>query len=543
MIQREDVVEPAVHRLAANLIFDDHALDPYWGLVAAFEPDLCDELDAFDALDESYELDTSVYWQGKIADPNGDREDGLYEYKLSAWDDSDVARRGADFTFRPGYPDARHSETGDEINGIPDDCPQSIRVQVEAVNLEPGEVLDLLRGLADAIGLQEDYFRDPHEWSSAYAVETYARLERETATTEIVGSGAILERIARFASSGGRGAWNWDHEEIKGHYEAVELDPESWAEMIPRQQLAKRIKCYQPANVRSDDSDDPLRDHKLECQYWSDYDSDSIPWGDVGRAVDELRQTVLSVAAWADVALQADADVWTADEYFDADPVDTPLDVREQNPLPELEEREKLDARSDLVDPQATPAEFDVLEVATDGGARHYSELADKAGVSESTVYRAVEQFDAILERDNGEIGFVDDVVRRTISDIVERFESAQERAVDALRRVADRASPLQLDEDAEPSALERWISAHAVDVRDRFEGLQLDFSGRYSRRELLEILRSGLQAAEASPILTTKFEQATLDYVDQDGQPHRNLRVVVRDGSTKRLLGVEEIR
>lgn len=542
MIERDDVVEPAVHRLAANLIFDGDGLDPYWGMVSAFEPELSDELEPFDALDETYTLETSVYWQGKIADPDGDRDDGLYEYKLSVWDDSEVARRGADFTFRPGYPNAVHCESGDEISGIPDDCPESIRVQVEAVNLEPEEVLELLRALADAIALQEDYFREPHDWSSAYALETYARLERETATTELVGSGAVLEDLARFASSGGRGAWKWDHEEIKGHYEAVELDPDSWRDMIPRQQLAKRIKCYQPSNVRSDDSDDPLRDHKLECQYWSDYGDDSISWGEVGRAVDELRQTVLSVAAWADVPLEAEADVWTPDEYFDADSVDEPLEVLEQNPLPELEERQKLDARSDLIDPHATPAEYDVLEVATDGGSRHYEELAEKSGTSTSTVYRAVEQFDATLERDNGEIGFVDDVVRRTISDIVDRFESSKERAVDALRRVANQAAPLATSEDADPSALERWISAHAVDVRDRLDGLQLDFGGHYSRRELVEILRSGIQAAERSPILTKKFEQATLDYVDPDGQPHSNLRVVVRDGSTKKILGLEPL-
>lgn len=547
MTERDDVVEPAVHRVAGNLIFDDDGLDPYWGLVSAFEPDLSDDgdgLEPFDALGETFELETSTYWRGKLDDPTEDRDDGLYEYKLAAWDDDGVGRRGADFTLRPGFPDARHVETGDAIGGIPDDCPESIRIQVEAVNLEPDEILELLRALADAVGLRPEYFESAHEWSSAYAVEAYARLERETATTEIVGSGAILEQLARFASSGGRGKWKWDHEEIKGHYEAVELDPSSWGDMIPRTREAKRIKCYQPSEVRSDDSDDPLRDHKLEAQYWSDYDSDSVPWGELDAVLDELRETILSVASWADVDVSADADVWTPDEYFDADSVDEtePLEVVEDNPLPELEEREKLDARSDLIDPTATPAEFDVLEVATDGGSRHYTDLAEKAGTSASTVYRAVEQFDAILEQDNGEIGFVDDVVRRTISDIVDRFESSKDRAVDALRRVANKASPLSRGDDAEPSALEEWVSSHAVDVRDRVDGLHMDFNGRYSRRELVEILRAGLEAAEASPLLTKMYERATLDYVDPDGEPRNNHRVMTRDGSTAKILGVEPV-
>lgn len=42
------------------------------------------------------------------------------------------------------------------------------------------ETLDVLRGLADTITLNPDYFAgEPHEWSRVTALETYVRLDRQ----------------------------------------------------------------------------------------------------------------------------------------------------------------------------------------------------------------------------------------------------------------------------------------------------------------------------------------------------------------------------
>lgn len=533
----EEPVSPAVHRLAANLIFSEEGLQPYHGIVSQFEPDLTETADEIspDSLADSYEIDTARYWEGKIADP--ERDGGLNEYKLALWD-TELGEKGADFTFRPGLPNATHSETGEEISGIPDDCPESVRVQVEATNLESPEVLALLQELANALGLAPRYFDEPHEWSSAYAVETYARLERETAKRALVGSGGMLERIAAFANGGGRGAHKWDHEEETGHYEAVSLDPETWENLLPETGLARRIKCYQPDKIRSDDSDDPLRDHKLECQYWSDYQNDSIPWTEVRSAVEELRETVLSVAFWSGVDVNADADVWTPDRYFQPSTLQEEISLRDC-PLDELQEEERLDARSQLIDPSASESEFEVLRVMTDGGSRHYERVAEELGAAESTVYRAAEQFDEILQIDGGEVGFISDHVRETISGVLSRYESARDKAESALSRIKEKASPLRRGrDDGEPSALERWLSAHAVDIEERADGLTLFFSqGQMSERKLVEALRSGLSAARSS-MLEGALRDAQVYYTNPEGVTRGPLDVINDSRQNAPLLG-----
>jgi hypothetical protein len=538
----ENPVAPQTHGVGANLIFPEHGLDPYWGLVSVFEPDLKNELDTVDALGETFELEKSKYWQGKIADPNGDCDGGLYEYKLALWTDDGPSSKGADFTFRPGYPNAIHSDTGDEIDGLPDDCPESIRVSVEASNLDPDEILELLQELAIAIDLNSEYFEQPGDWSSVYKLETYLRVERALATEELSGPGALLEQLSRFGTGDGRGEHKWDHEEITGHYESVALDPDTWSALIPEQRLPKFLKCYQPEHVRSaGNDDDPLFHHKLESRYWSDFDGDSIQWSRIDESIQELRETTLSALHWCGVSVDADADHFVADEYFRAESLQEEIEIVE-NPLDSLAEEQTLDARADLIDPSASPTEFDVLELAADGGAKHYQELANQAGASESTVYRAVEQFDSILEADDGEIQFRNKHIRRTISDVLERFQSAKDRTVDALRRIANRATPLGKAHGDDPSALEQWANAHAVEIRDRFDTLEIEVSHRLSRRELLEIIRDGIQAAEQSPLLTKKFERADLHWIDTGGDPHRNWTPVRVDGSTKKILGIEPL-
>lgn len=523
----ENAVRPEVHGLGANLLFDEHELAPYWGLVSVFEPEISDNLEPIDALGETFELETSRFWKGKIQNPQSE-EGGLYEYKLALWSADDPGAKGADFTFRPGYPNAVHSETGETIGGLPDDCPESIRVQIEASNLDPDEVIELLQALADAIDLNPQYFETPADWSSIYKLETYLRVERAVATDSLTGAGALLEQLAAFGNGDGKGVHKWDHQDITGYYEHVALDPGTWSDMIPEQRLAKYLKCYQPEHVRDDqDSDDPLVHHKLESRYWSDYGQESLSWSDVDDHVSELRQTVLSALDWVGVSLDPDAPHFVADEYFDGAALQNEIEIV-PNPLEELREQTVGDARDQLVDPGATESQFRVLDAVADGGSEiDYQSVADEAGVSESTVYRAAEQFDDILKLSNGSIEWVDDHVRDVVGSVLDRFEATKQNVERAIERVAEQCNPLSPRSDGEPSALERWINRHGIRVENYYRELRLELDEPVSRRELEEILRAGLEAAEASPTLTKYFENGYIDWVDRNGETHNNWKII----------------
>jgi len=533
--EQQRVVDVQVHRLAANLLFDAHGLSPYWGLVNVFDPDL--EGETLVVSGDEYCFDTVSYWQGKLDDPSGDIDGGLYEYKLGLWSTDEAGDKGADLTFRPGFPHAEHVDTGAEIEGIPSECPESVRVQVEATNLTKVELHALMQAVADAIDLNPEYFAPDavHEWSSIYGLETYLRIEKAEAERHLVGAGGIFEQIAQFsAGDGSKGEWKWDHEEATGHYEAVALDPGSWDRLLEGRDMPKRVKCYLPQHPRNEDSvDDPLAHHKLEAQYWAGYDSsESLAYHSYFDHVQELRETTLNVLSWAGVSVRPTGP-FVADAYFDPVQADEPAEIV-PNPIPELTEQQQLTAREQLLDPETTSAEFEVLRAMTDGGQQlHHSEAAQRSDTSTSTVYRAVERFDDILTIENGVLQFVDDVVRTEIADIVERFEAAKESAYRAIRRTAEKVSPLSSESEG-PSALEQWLNRHGIIAQERYDGLELRLDRPVSRHELEKMLRAGLLAAECSPMRTTHFETATIDWQDRDGNWHGNWQIVV-DG---KILG-----
>jgi hypothetical protein len=530
----EDVIDLQTHRIGANLIFADAGLSPYWAVVSQYEPDLADRDDTFAALGEEYEIVRSSHWQGKLeSPPSADFDGAMNEYKIGVYADTDQHDElGADFTFRPGYPDATHIETGELIGGMPTDCPESIRVQVESTNLSQFEVLGLLQSLASHLGIDGGYFVTPHQWSRIYALEMYGRIDRETATGVIAGKGGVLEHISQFSNGRGRGEHHWDHEEIKGHYEAVALSPDNWKRLLPDQTLAKRLKCYQPKWVRSEDTgDDPLYHHKIECQYWADYypsGESPIQWSGYDSAVSEFRETVVNALHWAGVDFAPDSDVWIEDPYFEPGTAEEAVDVR-PNPMPDLEQQTRADAVDQLAGPDTTEGSWEVLVAMTDGGARHYQEVADEAERSASTVYRAAQRFSDILTVENGMVQFRDGIVRDQIEDVAERWQAAKDSTKGALQRIAERASPFsRRDDDDEPSALERWANRHGIVVHSNRDPIELEHKRAVSTQEILKIVRAGIEAAEASPIATERFENARLDWTGLDGETRKSRQLVV---------------
>ncbi|EMA24646.1 DUF7845 domain-containing protein [Haloarcula argentinensis] len=537
----DDVIALQPHRLAANLLFDDHGLSPYWAISSQFEPDLDEQDRTFTYNGRDWEITNSAYWEGKLAAPDAASWDGaMNEFKISVYEEDDPHNEyGADLTFRPGYPDARHVDTGDLIGGIPTECPESIRLQVEATNLSKPELLGLLQSLASHLDVNPDYFTDAHAWSSIYGIELYGRIDRETAVGQIAGKGGVLEHMAQFSNGRGRGEHKWDHEQIKAHYEAVSLSPDLWERLLPDQTLAKRLKCYQPQWVRSeDDGDDPLYHHKIECQFWKGYypdGEDSLDWSGYSYAIDEMRETIINALNWAGVDFTPNEDVWVDDPYFTVQSGDSSVEVF-PNPMPDLEQQERGDARDTLADPDTTSGEWDVLVAMTDGGGRHYDEIAQEAGRSPSTVYRAAERFDDILEIENGVVRFQDGVIRDEISKIAQRVRDMKDTAMDSMRRIAEKATPFSRGQ-GEPSALEQWANRHGIVVRNATKELHLELSRAVSKRELQKILRAGLEAAEASPMLTKRFENAKIDWQNHHGEHKKGWQIVMNG----RILGYDD--
>jgi hypothetical protein len=524
-----------IHKVQAFLQFDEHGLQPYWGAVSAFEPDHSDTLEPFEALGCEWRVEISNLWHGKIEHPEGRFDEGLYEYQYQLVADDETGDRDATLYFRPGYPRATHVETGELIQGFPTDSPECLRVQAETVNVDPGDLLELLRAFFSAVGLNPDYIGQPNDWSRITGFEGYIRVDRSKSEAHLTGEGGLIQQLAQLGSTeGNKGRYRWDHEKVQGQYEAVALDRDTWEMLLPRQAFEKRLKSYHPRHVRSEDPDeDPLYHPKLEVQLWSD-EQPPVPWDDRDAIYDEFLQTAANALHWSGIGLDADSDSFVEDPYHDVDWSDQPVEIV-PNPVDELVEAIKTDARDYLLNPEVTPAEFDVVQAATDGGASHYRELAELAGVSVSTVYRAVKRF-PIIEADRGRIDFPDQVTRERVATLIERFKKVTDGVRRNLRDAVQGFGRLT-NGDGDPSALKRWMDAHGAVLASHVDEFHFRFDDEFTEHEIVEILRSGYKHAVQSG-LKDLYRDALVTYRTRDGDRRKRWKVINPRNGRDNILG-----
>lgn len=529
------------HRIAANMVFDGHGLQPYWGMVSCHEPEHADGHE-FQALGFDWTVETAAHWNGKIADPQGILDVGLYEYKYKAVCDDATQDRDCIFTFRPGYPEATHVDTGEEIGGLPSSIPECIRVETETTNVDFADVLPLLRAFADSIGLDPSYFTDPHEWSRVYEYEAYLRLDRFVSEHRITGDGGILQQLAQFGSSdtGSVGGYKWDHGEIQGHREAVELDSRVWSTLIPEQRFEKRLKCYHPKHPRTDDADqeDPLYHPKLELQYWAGRSDDSIPLEDVTDFERDCHQAMANVLRWAGVSLCPDREAYIRDGYHVPGWSEFETAVY-PNPIPETKGALAQSAETELARPDVSESEFEVIETVADGGSDHYQFVSQLADVSSSTVYRAIQKF-SFLESDRGEVRFRDNIARNRVLDVVDRLKRQWDSTKAALQDLTEDAAPLT--QSGDPSALERWMATHGAVLKRRTGEMHFEFPDQqFTDREMVEILRSGFRAAQQSQ-LQSKMENALVSFETRGGDLRTGWKAYIKRGRGLFALGQHRV-
>lgn len=66
-------------------------------------------------------------------------------------------------------------------------------------------------------------------------------------------------------------------------------------------------------------------------------------------------------------------------------------------------------------------------------------------------------------------------------------------------------------------------MNRHGIEHVDRSKELHFRLRRRVGRHEIREILRSGLEAAKADPLLTREFEQSRLTWTTPDGDTRKD--------------------
>ena len=544
-------VEPRVHAFGAHLLFSQPdvseqghpgSLSPYDAIVSEYEPTIAEDIGSFVFDGELWEInpEKTKYWSGGIAAP-GRSYETFNEYQIGVRAQDGLGERKATLQFRPSVPDAR-TEDGERINSMPEDLPYGLRVQANSSNLEPDELIPLIRRLAEEMNISTHYFADEclHQHSNAYQMEMYLRLDRDVGEERVASRGGVLDQLAMFGSnSRGRGEYKWDNEEVMGHRNAVAFDKPTWKKLTEKPNgVGKLVKYYHPEFARSESTsseDDPLSDPKLELQWSKEYsDLSSVPWEDddafdVDSLRQELDESLVNVLAWAGLPTRADPRVYTADHYFDATESVRDLDLVE-NKMPSVQEGEEEQAVAHFARGDATEGERSVLAALTDGGdGTDVERLAERSGTSRSTVYRAVDKFDDLVRVANAEISFEDELIRDKFQDLLNTFEDVTEWVVGGVRQLASEETAM-IDQD---SALARWARRHGVSITESVDGMVVDLGGRpLSRLELVKLIRAGVDAAENSGMMAyRRFLSAEFSWTERGGGRRTGQRPINRNG------------
>ena len=543
-------VEPRVHAFGAHLLFSQPdateqghpgSLAPYDAVVSQFEPTIAEDVGDFVFDGELWEInpDKTKYWSGGIAAPSRSYET-FYEYQIAVRAQDGLGERKATFQLRPSIPDARDANR-DRISSMPEDLPYGLRVQVSSSNMEPDEVIPLLRQLAKELDISSHYFHEDcvHDHSNAYQMEMYLRLDRGAGEQHVAGKGAVLDQLALFGSNHrGRGEYKWDNEKIVGHRNAVAFDESTWKKLTQKRNgVGKLVKYYHPEFARSEgtsSSDDPLTDPKLELQWSKEYSSrSSVPWEggdfDVDALRHELDESLVNVLLWAGLPTRADPRIYTADHYFEATESERDLDLVE-NRMPSVQDGEEEQAVAHFARGDATEGERSVLAALTDGGdGADVEALAESSGTSKSTVYRAVDKFEDLVEVANAKVSFEDEIIREKFQDLMATFEDVTDWVVGGVRQLAS-AETEMIDQD---SPLARWARRHGISITESVDGMVVDLGGQpLSRVELVKLIRAGVDAAtETGSMAYRKFISGEFSWTEKQKGRRTGQRPINRNG------------
>lgn len=548
-------VEPRVHAFGAHLLFSQPdvsenghsgSLSPYDAIVSQYEPTIAEDIGSFAFDGKLWEINSEKtrYWSGGIAAP-GRPYATFNEYQIAVRAQDGLGERKTTLQFRPSIPEARTAD-GERIGSMPEDLPYGLRVQANSSNLHPDEVIPLIRRLAEEMGISGHYFADDcvHEYSSAYQMEMYLRLDRNAGEEHVAGRGGVLDQLALFGSnSRGKGEYKWDNQKVIGHRNAVTLDESTWKKLTEKPNgIGKLVKYYHPEFARSESTssdDDPLSDPKIELQWSKDYsDLSSVPWDDddafdVDSLLRELDESLVNVLAWAGLPTRADPRVYTSDHYFDATESERDLDLVE-NRMPSVQEGEEKQAVAHFARGDATEGERSVLAALTDGGdGANVERLAELSDTSRSTVYRAADKFDDLVQIANAKMSFEDGLIREKFRDLLNTFEDVTDWVGGGVRKLSSDETTM-LDQD---SALARWARRHGVSITESPDGMLVDLGGRpLTRLELMKLLRAGVDAARGSGKLAyRRFISAEFAWTERGDGRKTGQRPINHRGSVLR--------
>jgi hypothetical protein len=532
-------VGTAPHETRGSLLYDQHEVSPYWALRRLYQSidgglsGLELELPRWQAPGtETWEVSLNYHPSGLEPRPSDDVQT-LNEYDIQAYGDG---QRKLPICVKPrlGWDDCPERRP----QSVPADLGPATAVALQnVVNIDLDEIAWLIprlfEAVADEIGLSwnSDYFTgEPHPFSTITQHERYLRIEREQAK-KLTRADGIFPRLFHVAAQtkGSKAVYSADNREALHWNHQLRLDPESASELFPGRRRGYQAKRYLPEHVGDRDDDDPLKHPKLGLLFKKGLNGDTaVPWSERHDLTHELEETALNLCSWASVPTKP-GQWYVADDHFDASESDRQVAFYD-DPTPEMEaEQESVLVRTLS---RLTESDRDVLDrlARTDGGT-HVGEVESEIEWSTSTVYRALQRLDDLLENDNGNVRFVSEKIREKVRDVIGRVDEVVESQTRVIEEVLD-MDPRDLERAGR--AWQNWLNRYAAEYIE---------NGGHAGRDKLRIrtILSELKALP-HPYAPEIAEYGATAWVKSGRDPNRIRNAVVEydtpDGgtATKRL-------
>lgn len=406
--------------------------------------------------------------------------------------------KGGSVHIAPRWPDM--TSDGSPIN-VPDYGAPYVNAEIQGSNIDHRAYNDLLCRIFDAFGINGEYAANPHPDSNIQDLARYVRLDRGSSGS-LFGSTGPLARTHAVIESDREGYRKHveDHREIPGYYVTTSIRGTVANQIIRGHDLGKECKHYYPNHPSEYDPNDAPYHPKFEVSYQTSLTEDTVRWNDLDDAIRELDETVVNMLDWADIAPDADNNVWVGfDPYWTVENT-TKSRKMVKCPLPEIEneqERRVMSLWGDMTESDRSVTEL----LLTDGGEVSPQAAAEQTGNTYRTIREVVNRMDGLIRHTYGSLEIESKHIQQELQ---KRVEAAGERFESEIGTAA-----MELADAANERLRSRWDQArrrYGVTVRDDSDC-----------QELIEVGYKAQDRREANEIIDKLRTHYMSEYSEQD--------------------------
>lgn len=511
MVGVTDYVEPAPHEFAANFLFNEYGLTPFFALDRRVKEGGGSQRATF--VDDGECWTVTLYYQSSnIVHPGAElpsgtpwRLDEMREFRLK------VARNGeedpvgeqsfnAHVTPRWQGMEARRGDGWQQEISVPEQLREAVNVRVQGSNIRFARYAHLLQAAITALDVRGEYFADPHPFSNVQDAERYVRVHKDKSGPVHARDGPLarLGHLLEHDRQGYRKTVQNDDDDYgrncPGYYHTVTLGPRRIREAFLDHALPKEIKHYYAREAVSQPDSSPLAHPKVGVSYqvsrWKN--TLGVTSEDLAQLEYELDQTLLSVLASAGLNIAPDARLgpFVPDAYFEPTGYDEAGPEPVSLDLTRIESNQQSVVIRHLAD-GLSPVQWESLEtLVTDGGTVSPASIATEHDRHVESVRRALRGLEDLVCREYGEVTLRSKYIGELVYTAIREARDATRRAVDTTAKALE-AADRGLGEHV--SEFIAWAAKHGISVDDALnhrEGrmvLRFGEPGRGARRAIRE--------------------------------------------------------